>query len=111
MSTSEPCCPFSTFRPWCFKHLRLLFSRSSTVAIAGDGFFATFDGPARAIRCARRVVEAVETLGLRVRAGLHTGEVELNDGGVTGLAVHIGARVGYYTVILAELGDAPIPSR
>jgi len=60
---------------------------------AGDGFFATFDGPARAIRCARAIVEAVQPLGLDVRAGLHTGEVELLDGKVAGIGVNIGARV------------------
>jgi class 3 adenylate cyclase len=60
---------------------------------AGDGFFATFDGPARAIRCARSIVEAVRLLGLDVRAGLHTGEVELLDGKVAGIAVNIGARI------------------
>ncbi len=60
---------------------------------AGDGFFATFDGPARAIRCAQSIVEAVGPLGLDVRAGLYTGEVELADGKVAGVAVNIGARV------------------
>lgn len=60
---------------------------------AGDGFFASFDGPARAIRCASAITEAVEALGLEVRAGLHTGECELLDGKVGGIAVHIGARV------------------
>ena len=63
------------------------------VDTAGDGFFATFDGPARAIRCARAIVEGVRPLGLDVRAGLHTGEVELADGKVAGIAVNIGARV------------------
>ena len=63
------------------------------VDTAGDGFFATFDGPARAIRCARAIVESVRPLGLDVRAGLHTGEVELADGKVAGIAVNIGARV------------------
>jgi class 3 adenylate cyclase len=63
------------------------------VDTAGDGFFATFDGPARAIRCARAIVESVRPLGLEVRAGLHTGEVELADGKVAGIAVNIGARV------------------
>jgi class 3 adenylate cyclase len=63
------------------------------VDTAGDGFFATFDGPARAIRCAQAVVESVRPLGLEVRAGLHTGEVELADGKVAGIAVNIGARV------------------
>jgi len=60
---------------------------------AGDGFFATFDGPARAIRCAQAVVEGMHALGLEVRAGVHTGECELHDGKVAGLAVSIGARV------------------
>ena len=60
---------------------------------AGDGFFATFDGPARAIRCAQAIVGAVRPLGLEVRAGLHTGEVERADGKVAGIAVNIGARV------------------
>jgi class 3 adenylate cyclase/pimeloyl-ACP methyl ester carboxylesterase len=60
---------------------------------AGDGFFATFDGPARAIRCAQAVVDGVHGLGLDVRAGVHTGECELHDDKVAGLAVSIGARV------------------
>jgi class 3 adenylate cyclase len=60
---------------------------------AGDGFFATFDGPARAIRCAQAVVDGVRDLGLDVRAGVHTGECELHEGKVAGLAVSIGARV------------------
>jgi class 3 adenylate cyclase len=60
---------------------------------AGDGFFATFDGPARAIRCAQAVVEGMHGLGLDVRAGVHTGECEVHDGKVAGLAVSIGARV------------------
>jgi class 3 adenylate cyclase len=60
---------------------------------AGDGFFASFDGPARAIRCALTISESVRGLGLDVRAGLHTGECEVVDGKVGGIAVHIGARV------------------
>ncbi len=60
---------------------------------AGDGFFASFDGPARAIRCACTIAEAVKELGLEVRAGLHTGECEVVEGKVGGIAVHIGARV------------------
>ena len=60
---------------------------------AGDGFLATFDGPARAIRCACAVRDGVRSLGLEIRAGLHTGEVELADGGIRGIAVHTGARV------------------
>jgi class 3 adenylate cyclase len=60
---------------------------------AGDGFFARFDGPARAIRCACAMREALVELGLEIRAGLHTGECELLDGKVAGIAVSIGARV------------------
>jgi pimeloyl-ACP methyl ester carboxylesterase len=60
---------------------------------AGDGFFARFDGPARAIRCACAVRDSVAELGLEVRAGLHTGECEVMDGKVAGVAVSIGARV------------------
>jgi class 3 adenylate cyclase len=60
---------------------------------AGDGFFATFDGPARAIRCAQAIVEGVHVLGLEIRAGVHTGECEVHEGKVAGLAVVIGARV------------------
>lgn len=60
---------------------------------AGDGFFATFDGPARAARCAQAIIAAVGRIGLEVRAGVHTGEVELLDGDVGGLAVHVGARI------------------
>jgi class 3 adenylate cyclase len=65
------------------------------VDTAGDGFFATFDGPARAVRCASAIVDAVRELGLEVRAGVHTGEVEGGDGTVRGIAVHIGARVAH----------------
>ena len=60
---------------------------------AGDGFFATFDGPARAIRCAQSVTDRVHELGLDIRAGVHTGECELHDDKVAGIAVSIGARV------------------
>jgi class 3 adenylate cyclase/pimeloyl-ACP methyl ester carboxylesterase len=60
---------------------------------AGDGFYATFEGPARAIRCALDIVERVRELGIEIRAGIHTGECELIDGKVGGLAVSIGARV------------------
>src|SRR6266849_2320452 len=67
--------------------------RGSEIDTAGDGFFASFDGPARAIRCARAIVEAMGELNLAVRAGLHAGECELIDGKVGGVAVHIGARV------------------
>jgi class 3 adenylate cyclase len=67
--------------------------RGREIDTSGDGFLATFDGPARGVRCARAVSESVHALGLQVRAGLHTGEVELLDDRVSGLAVHIGARV------------------
>ena len=68
-------------------------SRGREVDTAGDGFLATFDGPARAIRCATAIRESLRPLRLRVRAGVHTGEVDLADGGVTGIAVHIGSRI------------------
>jgi class 3 adenylate cyclase len=61
---------------------------------AGDGFFATFDGPARAVRCALAIIAALRPVGLEIRAGVHTGEVELAPDGVRGLAVHVGARIG-----------------
>lgn len=67
--------------------------RGREVDTAGDGFFATFDGPARAVRCAQAVVEAVEPLGIEVRAGVHTGEVETIDGKVGGIAVATGSRI------------------
>jgi len=67
--------------------------RGREVDTAGDGFLASFDGPARAIRCAEAIVEGVRALGLEVRAGLHTGECELLDGKVAGIAVHTGSRV------------------
>jgi class 3 adenylate cyclase len=67
--------------------------RGREIDTAGDGFFATFDGPARAIRCARTVVDDLRGIGLDVRAGLHTGEVELAGDAVRGIAVHTGARV------------------
>ncbi|MGH9194863.1 MAG: adenylate/guanylate cyclase domain-containing protein [Acidimicrobiia bacterium] len=67
--------------------------RGKVVKTAGDGFLATFDGPARAIRCAKAISEAVQPLGIEVRCGLHTGEIEIVDTDVAGLAVHIGARI------------------
>jgi class 3 adenylate cyclase len=68
--------------------------RGNEVKTLGDGMLATFDGPARAIRCALAVTEAVKPLGIDVRVGLHTGEVELVGDDVAGIAVHIAARVG-----------------
>jgi class 3 adenylate cyclase len=75
--------------------VRALLSRyrGTEMDTAGDGFLTTFDGPARAIRCAQAIVEGVGALGIQVRAGLHTGECETVDGKVGGIAVHIGARV------------------
>jgi class 3 adenylate cyclase len=67
--------------------------RGTELDSAGDGFFANFDGPARAIRCACAITDAVKEVGLDVRAGLHTGECELLENKVGGIAVHIGARV------------------
>lgn len=64
------------------------------VDTAGDGFFATFDGPGRAVRAAQSIVSAVPALGLAVRAGVHTGECEIIDGKPGGLAINIGARIG-----------------
>jgi class 3 adenylate cyclase len=73
--------------------------RGREIDTAGDGFFALFDGPARAVRCALTIREGLRRVGLEIRAGVHSGEVELADGGARGVAVHIGQRV------LAE-GDA-----
>jgi len=72
----------------------LTLHRGREVKTMGDGFLATFDGPARAIRCARALQEEVAQLGLEVRAGIHTGEVELIGDDVGGMAVNIGARIG-----------------
>jgi class 3 adenylate cyclase len=67
--------------------------RGEVVKFTGDGALATFDGPARAIECARALSVAVEELGLKIRVGLHTGEVEKGDGDVHGIAVHVAARI------------------
>ena len=67
--------------------------RGREIDTAGDGFLATFDGPARAVRCARAITDAMRELGIEVRAGVHTGEVEVDGDSVRGIAVHIGARV------------------
>ena len=68
--------------------------RGTEIDTAGDGFFASFDGPARAVRCAQQIAEAVQPLGLKIRAGVHTGEVQMVDGKIAGMTVVIGARVG-----------------
>ncbi len=80
------------------KHHRLVRAqlarfRGREVDMAGDGVFATFDGPARAVRCASAIADGLRTLGLEVRAGVHTGEIEQANGGVQGIAVHIAARI------------------
>jgi class 3 adenylate cyclase len=67
--------------------------RGREVKRTGDGFLATFDGPARAIRCAADLTDQVGSIGIQIRAGLHTGELEVMDGDLGGLAVHIAARV------------------
>jgi class 3 adenylate cyclase len=88
----------SSWRSLLEEHHRLVRAelsrqRGKEIRISGDGFLATFDGPARAIRCALAIRDAVRSLGLEIRAGLHTGEVELAETGVEGIAVHIGARI------------------
>jgi class 3 adenylate cyclase len=80
--------------------------RGRQVVTTGDGLLATFDGPARAIRCAQAIVAAMRDLGLDVRAGLHTGEIELDDVDIRGLAVHIGARIS----ALARAGEVLVSS-
>jgi class 3 adenylate cyclase/pimeloyl-ACP methyl ester carboxylesterase len=80
--------------------------RGREVDTAGDGFCASFDGPARAIRCASAIVEGMRELELEVRAGLHTGECEFVDGKVAGIAVHTGARVASH----AQPGEVLVSS-
>ncbi len=80
--------------------------RGKIVRIEGDGTLSTFDGPARAVNCATAVQRAVGRLGVELRAGLHTGEIELTSTGVEGIAVHIGARVA----ALAAPGDVLVSS-
>lgn len=84
----------------------LMRYRGREVDSAGDGFLATFDGPARAIHCASAIIEGVHGLGLEIRAGLHTGECEVADGKVAGIAVHTGARVAGK----AEAGEVLVSS-
>jgi pimeloyl-ACP methyl ester carboxylesterase len=80
--------------------------RGREIDTAGDGFLSTFDGPARAIRCARAISDSVGTLDLQVRAGLHTGECELVGNRIAGIAVHTGARI----VALARPGEILVSS-
>jgi class 3 adenylate cyclase len=72
---------------------QLLRYRGQEVDTAGDGFFASFDGPARAVRCGCAIADAVREVGVEVRVGLHTGECEIAGGKIAGIAVHTGARV------------------
>jgi class 3 adenylate cyclase len=80
--------------------------RGREIKTVGDGFLATFDGPARAVSCARAICPAVRGLGIEVRAGLHTGEIELDGDDISGVAVAIGARVG----ALAAAGEVLVSS-
>lgn len=80
--------------------------RGRAIKNTGDGFLATFDGPARAIRCARAMGEALKQLGLEMRAGLHTGECEIIGDDMGGIAVHTGARVS----ALAGTGEILVSS-
>ena len=80
--------------------------RGKEIDTAGDGFLATFDGPARAVRCASAIGDAVRTLGIELRAGLHTGECELMGEKLGGISVHIGARVA----ALAKPGEVLVSS-
>jgi pimeloyl-ACP methyl ester carboxylesterase len=88
--------------------VRALISRygGREVDTAGDGFLATFDGPTRAIRCAEEITAAVQTIGLEVRAGVHTGEIVLAGDDVRGIAVHVGARIA----ALAGAGEVLVSS-
>jgi class 3 adenylate cyclase len=80
--------------------------RGDEIDTAGDGFFAIFDGPARAVSCALAVSETLRSVGIEIRAGVHTGEVELDASAVRGIAVHIGARVA----ALADGGEVLVSS-
>ncbi len=80
--------------------------RGEYVHTTGDGLLATFDGPARAVRCAQAIIEAARPLGVEIRAGLHTGEIERAEHGIAGVGVHIGARVG----ALAGAGEVWVSS-
>jgi class 3 adenylate cyclase len=72
---------------------QLVAFKGREVSTTGDGFFATFDGPARAIDCAKAIISNATAVGLEVRTGVHTGECEVRDDNYAGIAVHIGARV------------------
>jgi class 3 adenylate cyclase len=88
--------------------LRVALERHGGVEVrtTGDGMLSTFDSPARAVRCALDMIEAAQTTGLDIRAGVHTGEVEHRDGDLVGIGVHIGARVA----ALAGRGEVLVSS-
>jgi class 3 adenylate cyclase len=88
---------------------QVLVARGTVVKFTGDGALATFDGPARAISCACAIRDAVEEIGLTIRAGLHTGEVEMSDGDVHGIAVHIAARIAAIAAPREVLVSGAIP--
>jgi class 3 adenylate cyclase len=73
--------------------LAIARSRGREIGTQGDGFLATFDGPARGVQCARAIIDSTRPLGIEVRCGLHTGECEIMGEDVGGIAVHIGARI------------------
>ena len=80
--------------------------RGCEIDVAGDGFLATFDGPARAVRCACAIISSIRALGLEIRAGLHTGECEMLFGRLAGISVHIGSRAA----ALAQPGEVLVSS-
>ena len=79
------------------------------IKTTGDGFLATFDGPARAVRCAEAILEASQRQGVPVRAGLHTGEIELTGTEIAGIGVHIAARVVDHAAPGQLLTSAAVP--
>lgn len=85
---------------------QLAHFRGREVKTLGDGFLATFDGPARAVRCAAALAERVRPLGIEVRSGLHTGEIELTGDDIGGIAVNIAARVAAF----ADAGEILVSS-
>ena len=80
--------------------------RGNLIKTTGDGVLATFDGPARAIACSRDIRDTLQPVGIDVRIGLHTGEIELRGTDIGGIAVHIGARVS----ALAGTGESSSPA-
>jgi class 3 adenylate cyclase len=91
--------------------LRDVLARHGGVEVhtAGDGMLATFDSPARAVRCASDMIEATQAMGLAIRAGVHTGEIERHGKDLAGIAVHIGARVAALAGAGEVLVSATVP--